>query len=254
MTAVIGILLLIVMLMCLHLTNAMASAPPAVETDSAAEALEQDLQNVTIEEQQLDERIARAKKKLDESRDSRVDIEHVAAQRQKLSDLYKQTKQADEELRAGFESLKETVSDDETRAKLEKVAELEQEKERLVAELRAVRANRGLTYFLNQNAAKSPLLVVASANAIRVGVVGSEQGVITLAHMDRTLRMEAVREWLRSYSAEQHYVLLVLKPSGVELRDAMWELIDDLGFAQGLDLLPEDWTVLQYNELASENK
>lgn len=254
MTAVIGILLLIVMLMCLHLTNAMANAQPAVETDAAVEALEQDLQNVSIEEQKLDERIARARKKLNESRDSRVDIEHIAAQRQKLSDLYKQIAQADEELRAGFETLKETVTDEDTRTKLEKVAEMEQEKERLVAELRAVRANRGLTYFLNQNAAKSPLLIVAAANALRVGVVGSEQGVITLAHTDRTLRREAVREWLRQFSTEQYYVLLVLKPSGVELQDAMQVLVDDLGFAQGLDLLPEDWTVLQYNELASENR
>lgn len=250
MTAVIGILLLIVLLMALQLSTSAASASNLEQQIADAHQLESDLGAVTAEEQAGDVAIAAAEQRLREQRRSEPRIEQVVARRRELAELYGRIAEVEKLLRSAFEELRTLTEDGSARERLEKMVELEQKKERIQAELDAVRRHRGLTYLLNQRFEKTPLLVVASANSMRVGIVGSQQAALTFAHGDVEIRMQAVSQWLQRFSARRYYVLLVVKPSAQAHVATLRAMITQLGFSQGLDLLPEDWTVLQYSPLA----
>lgn len=250
MTAVIGILLLVVLLMCLHLSTTAASASNLEQQIAAAHQLEADLSAATAEEQAVDVAIAEAEQRLHEQRRSEPQIQQVVTRRRELSELYGRIAEAEEMLRSAFEELRALTEDGAAQKRLEELVELEQKKERIQAELDAVRRHRGLTYLLNQRFEKAPLLVVVSADFTRVGIVGSEQGALTFAHGDVAIRMQAVSQWLQRFSTRRYYVLLVVKPSAQAHVATLRATITQLGFSQGLDLLPEDWTVLQYSPLA----
>ena len=78
--------------------------------------------------------------------------------------------------------------------------------------------------------------------------VGSTRTAFTLSHADVATRINTAMQWLRRFPNDSFYVLLVLKPSGLEIMNELQSKIEDLGFEQGLDLLPGDWNALPYSE------
>jgi len=252
MTAVIGIFLLVVLLMCLQLRTVTARASQIDEQLATALQLENELSAARAEERVADARIERAQKQLRRQRRSDRQIEYVVARRRELSGLYVRIAEVEKQLQMTFEELRALTEGGTARQRLEETTQLEEKKKRLQAELDAVRRHHGLTYLLNQRFSKTPLLVVTSGDKVRMGIVGSERGAITFAHPSAETRAEAIVQWLQQFAPRRYYVLLVLKPSAppewvVSLRRRLTEL----GFAQGLDLLPEDWTVLQYSALVT---
>lgn len=252
MTAVIGILLLIVLLMCLQLSVTTASASSVDEKTSTADRLESDLREVTDQEATTDVAIAQALEELKLQTRTLPKIDRVVVRRRELSELYERIAQAEASVRGVFEGLLALTEGGVVQAQLEEAIELEQKKERLQSELDAVRRHRGLTYLQNQRFEKSPLLVVLSGDVIRVGEVGLDQAALTFAHRDVDTRMQAVVQWLQRFSAQRYYVLVVIKPSTRTYANTLRTMITQNGFSQGMDLLPEDWRVLYYSPLVEE--
>jgi len=250
MTAVIGILLLIVLLMCLQLSMTAASATGMEERVSTADRLEFDLRDIVGQERATDAAIAQAQQQLRHQAGAQPTIERVVERRRKLVALYEHIAQIEESVRRSFEGLRALTEDGAAQDRLEETIELEQKKERIQSELAGIRRQRGLTYLRDQRFEKSPLLVVLSGNTIRVGEVGSDQAALTFAHRDVKERMQATVQWLQRFSAQRSYVLLVVKPSARTYVGALRAMVTQHGFSQGLDLLPEDWTVLHYSPLA----
>ncbi len=250
MTAVIGILLLVVLLMCLQLSTATAAADAVDANRDEVTTLRRDHDELTSRQRALDARIERLQARLAEQRNAPLPIERVATQRATLSELYREVATVEDEVHETFERLRELTTDSEIHAQLDETLTLEQQAARLKTELTAVRRHQGLTYLLNAGFAKTPLLVVVAADELRVGVVGARRGALTFAAPQPELRQRSLEQWLAQYTPTDHYVLLVVKPSGQPQVDALRRLVTTAGFAQGLDLCPEDWTVLQYSQAA----
>jgi len=249
MTGVIGILLLIVLLMCLDLSRATAEVSGAVERSEAARLLESDLDNLSAQVGQADQSIRTLRNQLRQQAGARPQIALVVARRRALSMRYQQIATVEQAVGEGFQALRELTEDGSALRQLEELTELEQKKECLESELDAVKRHQGLTYLLNQRFGKAPLLVVASRGAIRVGMVGSQQAALTFSQRDFETRKQALAQWLRSFEVQSYYVLLAAKPSAQPHLDTLRTMITGLGFSQGLDLLPEGWSVLQYSSL-----
>lgn len=250
MTGVIGILLLIVLLMCLDLTRATAEANGIVERLETARLLEHDLDSILAQERKTDRSVRELRDQLRRQSDAQPQIDLVVARRRELSMLYQRIASIERAVHGGFEALRELTESGGALRQLEELNEIEQTRERLELELDAVRRHPGLTYLLNQRFGKAPLLVVASRNAIRVGIVGSEQAVLTFLQGDFETRKQALAQWLQRFDSQAYYVLLAAKPSAQSHIGVLRTAITELGFSQGLDLLPENWSVLQYSSLA----
>lgn len=247
MTGVIGILLLIVLLMCLDLSRATAEADGTIERLQAARLLEHDLDSILAQEKSADLSVRELQSQLRRQAGDRPQIDRVVARRRELSRLYERIAGVERALHGGFEALRELTENGGALRQLEELIENERTKKRLESELDAARRHQGLTYLLNQRFKKIPLLVVASRDAIRVGIVGSEQAVLTFRQRNLETRKQAVAQWLQRFDSQGYYVLLVAKPSAQGHVGTLRTMITELGFSQGLDLLPEDWSVLQYS-------
>ncbi len=250
MTGVIGILLLIVLLMCLDLSRVTAEAGGTVERLEAARLLERDLDSLLAQERKTDKSVRELRARLRRQAGAQPPIDLVVARRRELSMLYERIASVERAVHEGFEGLRELTGNGGALRQLEEVIEIEQTRERLESELDAAKRHPGLTYMLNQRFSKTPLLVVASRDALRVGIVGSEQAVLTFLQRDFETRKQALAQWLQRFDGQANYVLLAAKPSAQRHVNVLRAMITELGFSQGLDLLPEDWSVLHYSSLA----
>lgn len=248
LTAVIGIILMLVMILALELGRVRrvveAELPPneqltlltqtnedlAGDWASITKELEQIRTQIEsssrVTQPELERRVAETRSETERIRQDREDVE-----RQIEMNWNRFAAQADEQLADGFEQRNNLVT---------RIAQLDTEIEN------ASRSNR-LTYQIVADARqrqKRPIVIEASANAYRIGGIGDRQESETLAARRHQDRLVTLRGYLEQLPNSSWYVLIVAKPSlSAEDRGAIEELCDNLNFQRGLDIVPENWTV-----------
>ena len=248
LTAVIGIILMLVMILALELGRVKAvveaDLPPSeqlVVLERAEGDLTGDLESITeelerirsqiessnrISQPELERRIAETR-----SERERIRLERNEVERQIETYWNRFAAHDSEDIAAGVAERNDLAA---------RVAQLESQIEE------AGRSNR-LTYQIAADARqrqKQPIVIEASESAYRIGGIGEGQQSETLAtsrHQDRLL---TVKSYLNGRLKDSWYVLIVAKPSLSEAdRVAIEALCDSLGFQRGLDIVPENWSV-----------
>lgn len=244
MTAVIGVFLMVVLLLALQLSTVLTRADASVPLDVDAEYLRGMLVSLQQREQA-------ARSELDaaiEGRGPRTRgqlIGELSETMQQLDEVYARIEAVEGEIRAEFERLRGQVSgEDEWAGAIDELADAQQRVEAARAELDEVNRNARLVYIAQSNVDRDPLVIEVSDRAYRAGVVGEVQTTLRFGQGRESARRAALIDWVRQFPAGDHYVLLVCKPSGIELLDDLGDDLAQLGYAIGVDAIPEDWTAL----------
>ncbi len=243
MTAVMGILILITLLMALDLTvtisqPAQAAAKPgmASATDLAALRARQ-----THLEQQYREALARATQ-LGEMQGA--DDTVVQQARGRLVLAYQHLEALQEKVERARAILADAPNPKEVQAQLDELDRAEAEIERLSALIDQRRRHPRLSYIHQRGATRTPILIDVSNRAFGVGMIDDPESALWLTNPDKALRLRQLQELARNRNSHREYFVLLLRPSAFDQYDAVNQVLRSAGFAVGLELIEEATIVL----------
>jgi hypothetical protein len=241
MTSVIGILLFIVIMMVVNGINSAISVTTSPKDDPGTIA--------TLSELQRREAVALAalrdiESQIDDRRQAHS-MDDLAAKRAELARAYGKVADLEASLRRKFEAAKsEAEASGQAAESFLSIASAEAEVERLRGQLERVRLNRGLTYIAHQDFAKQPILIEVAQDAWRMADAPNSATAISIRTVPVENRAGLLSAILKQYAASSHYVLFIIKPSGVPGLEHAEKVVQELDFAVGYDLLPEEWTAI----------
>jgi len=242
MTSVIGIIILIVLMLALQ-TSILADAAGSLEPGGEeASHMAQRVAELKRRESLANARMSAAKDSAISS-DAESGLTAVTRERAYLADLFRQIEKTDRDVEVEYERLRASViGGGDVAGVIEQVVDAQQGVDRLKGELDAARMNRRLTYISMQSFAKSPVLVEIGETAWRVAGAANSAMALTLSDSDIESRHEVLAAFLEGFPPSDHYVLLIIKPSGVLQYERIRSWLSAERYDVGVDLLPEDWT------------
>ena len=243
MASVIGMLFFVVLILALDIVNARSAGAgdgqPATDADVAA--LQESINRLNEEIRQVEQEVARAVDRMQlASGDESEMLQEAKRLEATLRNLYDRIRQEQDEL---------TRTDEERRHKEETHKKRIQETDRLnrrLGELKtalaAVRAAPRLAYIIDPHpSGLVPWLLETSGSRLRVASKDGAGAVFEFGGRSSSERKDRFLIWLDAQDSRTHYVVLLVKPSGVDLSHMLEEEIRKRGFDVGMDLLPENW-------------
>jgi septal ring factor EnvC (AmiA/AmiB activator) len=231
MTSVMAIILMTALLLALERSGATA-LPASTSSFETAELLARRAAAAAAMERIREDTVGRSDRPL----------ERITKGRLALDALYRQVEQAEGELAQAYDNLKQTVTDEAVHRQIDDLAQTESQLGEKKGQLRELQLSRRLTYIAGEEYERRPVLVELSAAGWRVAIAHNADHGITMTQADRSERMVTLRGVLAQAHPSSHYVLLIVKPSGLPDYSACTEALAKQGYRMGIDALPEDWT------------
>ena len=96
-------------------------------------------------------------------------------------------------------------------------------------------------FILDERDSMTPWLLEVTDKRLRVATKDGTSAVLEFVAKDFDTRRKSFAAWAKTQSKSKHYFVLLIKPSGRENIEKVFETIKGLGFDVGVDLLPENW-------------
>lgn len=243
-TSVAGIIIFLTLMMAVELIRAKEEAP-AVRTEAMNEQLETQIQQLQREIARLEgQRVAQQESlqtaatlttgEIDARvKESRQQIEQRRAEVASLAELKRKTALARERASAEIDSRQlDRQSLESSRAAVEALRK----------QLKEFEDHDRLIY-KNSETSKTAWLVELSGQRI-LAMRAGEQAVEKRFH-----DLAGLREWIRDRDSSAEYVVLIIKPSGIDHFERLEQDFDGFGVDIGFDIIDESQTVLPTESL-----
>jgi len=251
MTAVMGVLLLVALLLALQVTAAsLAESAPAPTEAAATQPVEG---TAAVDTEALQRRVEAARKAYESELARTQDVVDLGqGSRSKVYDAHTELRETVDRLnglRAEIERLSVEHSAHaevlETIRKVERLVRLEQQARQLGDELDRLQRNPRLRYLVASPAGKQAVLLQVSRSMTALGAAKADANPIKLTASSLSLRRRQLRAVLELYDPSSTYVLILLKPSAFgDQHDQTRQMIASLGFETGIELIGEaSWVV-----------
>ncbi len=253
--AIMGLMIFITLIMSLELTDAVTdsvavqAAQAAEEKDDAAEIQQKILQLQRLEaslSQDIQKRVQAARDELTAAQ--RKDTPDVpATQPATVAHAMVQFKDDLEKLRLLATQVKEKSEalgsqKDQIQVLLVKVEESEAELKKAQAQLEEAKGNPRISYILQGDNKRQPVLFELSGTDLRVGTPNDSDRMISIpaAKISNTL----ITQILLSFDKRKVFIVVLLKPSGFPYYQTVSANVRAAGFESGRDLIDENSNVL----------
>lgn len=240
-TSVAGILIFLTLIMTVELIRHKNSSPP-IQTQRLTSELAASVPQLESEAQRLEAQFQRQQAYLDsiaQLSESNVreqlsaTVGQIASLENSLHDLTVRREQA----RRRVQDIKKTsAARDTDRTRLKSLEQSNATTRRQLQEM--VKQNR--LVYTNSDTSKSAWLVELDGKPPRAMRAGQSQ----IEHRFAARSVDELKAWIRARSRGSEYVILILKPSGVDLFKEIFDDLDKLGVEIGFDLIEEDQTAL----------
>ena len=235
-TGLCGVLILLVMLMLVDFVTAPerkeGERTPMEETDDNVEKLRKEVVR-------LESELAKAR----EAARTAIVAAKDAAAPEVAAKLMAEMSKKEKELLA----LVSQVADLETRVakakdadarNRKKIREMEETRRILEGKLAALKSKKGVTLIPERGTFKSPIYIICGKGGAEIlRPLKKDAGRKWVA---RDKLRDGVTETLENLDHTTHTVILLVRPSGVEMMDELSKCVKDLGFSYGRDPLEED--------------
>ena len=249
MTAVLGILIFVTLMLSLNLADMMAhasvSVTPGMDAADAAKERETVKRLLAELDEQLDlyqwlssevQRLARA------GGDKSSVVEQLSA---RLRITYERIETLQLDVKEQARELNASASSGITDEILRQTLAYEEEIETLSERISQLKLRRKISYIVQERFHKRPILAEVSGNRIGIGSVDQTQPAIWLQASDRDLLLRQLRSFASQRNPGSEYFVVLLKPSAFgPMHDGVRKTLSSLKFDVGLDLIPEDVEVL----------
>jgi hypothetical protein len=243
MASVIGMVFFVVLILALDIVNARGGgagdAPPATEADVAA--LQESIRRLEEDIRRLEQEVARAADRLQlASGDESEMLQEAKRLEATLRNLYGRIRQEQDD--ATRSQAERRLKEDAHRRRLRETDALNRRLGELKAALAEARSAPSVMYIVDASpGGLAPWLLEVSATGLRVASQDGAGAVVAFGGRTAEDRRGGFLGWLGSQDSSTHYVVLLVKPSGVDLANRLEQDIRDKGFDVGVDLLPETW-------------
>ena len=235
-TGLCGLLILFVLIMVIDLVMRRDGAPPPPpEPDRPIEELRAEIASLNSELEELRRQVDEKRKTLsialsrEKAQEARKDL---SEKDRLLSNLLAETRELETRLEKALDAQAKSA---------ERLREMELARRNLEDSLNRLRKRNGVTLIPERGNLKSPIYVVLGKGKVTVAAPLDERN--RAKTFDESRLGEGISESLSGYSTATHTVVLLVRPSGVDMMDRTFQRITALGFPCGRDPLEEDMEV-----------
>lgn len=241
-TSVTGILILITLILALSIVDKPLNE--SSENRENVQALKAQLASLQADVNSLEQQTTSDSELLDLM--AQFGVEGIEDLNQALSEAIKKTKQmlgAGAIANASNGRKAEQVRDQVSRktADLEQIARKILEQRKLLEEI--VASNR-VAYRFQGSRGDEPWIIDVGSDKWLAAPANKNQKPVVFAQKGLRQRLNSLENWYRSASSSQKYMVLLVRPDGVESYSAIRESKKLAGTSFGVDLIPSDITVI----------
>ena len=248
MTTVMGIMILVTLLLALDLAEQVGQAEATepvtevVQTGHPVADLEALEQRVAELEAAYEAAARRAARLVEAGGLGRADLERAIAQ---LLELQREALELERQVQQRRSEMAHSPEQQRLQQRYEQIIIARRQAEALREQIEQRRRNPRLTYLLQEQLDRRPVLLEVSGDRLGLGRPDDEESVIWLAQPRQEDRMAALEALMQLYNPRRDYFVILLKPSaGRDGYERVRQLVGRRGFNVGLELLDEDQTVL----------
>ena len=128
------------------------------------------------------------------------------------------------------------------------------EVEALQRELESLRAANRIVYNVAPDVKKTAWLVDLSGESIRVTKPGVKESSLKFEDEQDTSRIEHFLAWASAREPDSDYFVLLVRPRTLATYRIIYERLNGIGFAIGVDLLERDATLIDLSEVGTSKK
>ncbi len=246
MTTVMGIMILVTLILALDLAAHVGKADQQEHAKEEAEVPQVEIETLEERSAALEaeyERASRRTARLAEAGGlDRTALEQAIAE---LVELQEEAVELEQEVERRQDEMEHSPEWERLQQRFEKIITTRREADKLHEQIEQRRRNPRLTYLIQDDIERRPVLLEVSGDRIGIGRPDDEESAIWLSQPRKADRHAALRELLALYDARSDYVVIMLKPSAdIEAYSELRRLVDQRGFNIGLELLDEQQRVL----------
>lgn len=168
-------------------------------------------------------------------------IEHARERIRIISEISDTEEERDRVRQELDELRKESEADSTQLDDLRKEVELlESETRRLEGEIADARPIHSIAFIPERDTSKTPILVESSDHGLRVGVLGRGESLDIPA---TDAAWPTLQRFLQNYSTRTHYIVFMIKPSGLSLFQEARDFVRYMGYEVGFDTIEEQYAV-----------
>ena len=251
MMTVMGILLLIALLLALQLTDAVdaAASQDGGETTTRVDGLMSpaELDAMAAEVDAMRESLNEKRASYDRALlGESLREDHIESARQRVEELAESLAESQDKIDQAEAILEDAEDQSDDRVATAASAVVLREKiESLEAELDEQGRAKRLTYLVDENTGKQPILVEFSATLVGIGSPKRPEEALWLTGDDMEAQIQAVVELAGGRDPRSEYFVILLKPSAFQHYDALRAALTKAKFQVGTELVPEDAFVLE---------
>jgi hypothetical protein len=245
-TSVMGIILLAALLLAVELVTRKHGASPSTEISQVSSIVAENVSTIRADIAELKKELASmqndslaAAGTLVVESESRKKIAQVQSMRMQ-AELAKLTAYSKER---GAELARVEATSFDRRDERRKLELLEAEIRSTIAELEELRSSDRLFYNAIPGMSKESWLIDVSAENIRVGSLPIGQARQSPRLLHTFADVDAALEFMKDLSADGHYFLILVRPSGIDRFDELLTELRERRFDIGFDVIDEDQTV-----------
>lgn len=244
-TSVTGIFILVTLVLALSLTQ-QKSLAPQVQTDLIADDLRSAIQLLSNELDAIQNNVSTSSVSL--NRIASLSPENIARDLEILSQQVEslnaenQRLESRDRLVAKEQRLVTSQVEEELAGHAETLRETQQSIELLEQQLEELENSNRIIYNTPSQDGKSQWIVEIRANQIGIAPAGKKQSPVVFTGSDCDSEFQT---WIRrNLSSNTDYFLLVVTPKGISTFNDIEDIVKPSGYAFGIELVPEDATVL----------
>lgn len=245
-TSVTGIMILVTLLIALELSQRVLNSP-RVQTIAVSQQLEGAVNEAEREIRDLEARLAKGDAKLQQL--AAMDRRRLAAEQ---IDVQRQLEQLDAEtarLAKQAQDSEKRQADMEAREQAQqqevgRADELDRRIEELEEQIHKLKSSNRVIYNPAQGTSKEAWIVELTGGSIQAAPMGRAAKPRVFPVVAAGQIPGAFEQWLRGLNPRSEYLVLLIKASGVELFDALKEVLEQKGFELGFDVVDEGVTVI----------
>lgn len=234
LTAIMGIMLMITLMMALEQSGAGQQTPEAIPTTESVESL---LARKTDLEQRIRSLRVQASARTD------TPIGQLLTGRLELERLYAKIESVNADIARAYAAVAGTLDPSSNTATVLRELNLaDQEVQRLSGELQLARDRRRMTYIISKQYPKKPIIVeIGDAEwHVTFDLESNTSFTLSAANLDGAISL--LQSQVMDFPPIQYFVVLVVKPSGMNAYTKVDDMLDAQGYERGLEPLPEHWT------------
>lgn len=244
MASVIGVLFFVVLLMALDIVNKKTMGAPPIDepvSEDQLKSLRGKLASLKEEAGRLSQVIKKHTQSINRaSTDERETLTEIQGLNARLKSLHARIEQ-DDNATVDLTRNKQLKQSEYRKAK-EELARLERLAAALRKARRSARPAANIAYIIDRRGDNlEPWLLEVSKDSLRVSSRDGTTALLDFEGASHESRTEQFLAWAENQNRSTHYFMLIIKPSGFELSQALRERLKKLGFDRGTDLIPENW-------------